>query len=929
MASISTWDLNEINANDCRWVVNNYNGSAKYLAFKLTALPNFSDPRFEYLGKEKDSRPTEVAKKQIQALRQLNSYGETWTYSLRITKDKNLTLYLIFRLVEDIGSTEKLELTGGEAHAIRNSLPSEYTFEELKFEDLSEVTDLSWANESASLFKEEQYPESAEFPEGIPRIKFYVPFQWTPTENTMKIICESLMNHKGKACIDVTLSPTRCTSEEIGWMNQNAKQLREHMNGFSIRDEDGRKVLDLEKRPVLKTPLDNLEKEMKQYETSPVFLSSINVFAESDAEFLAKALMANSVRNRGQVKTCKKDSAEFSYLTKCFEDVDNPLSICSDNWDNYNVSENEIQWRAQRFHKLVSVEEAANFFRFPIPKTSGFPGFLLDTGLGTSQTEKANRSTINVGTYLDETGMSGTPAKFDSQQFAKHGLMVGVPGSGKTTAMFNILYQFWAVPEEERIPFIVLEPAKTEYRALKTLPEFEKDMLVFTLGDEDTSPFRFNPMEVLPGIKLENHISKLQACFVGAFDLFDPLPIFLEQAIRRTYLEKGWYDDSKGGEPGLETPTLADLSRNADYIVEHSGFDPKMKSDFKASLLERLNSLRRGAKGRMLDCKHSIPMEDLMNKPVVLELDNLNGDEKSLMMMFLLSYVYEYCKAERESGSDLSHMLIVEEAHNLISSQGGDTSRANPKAQTIELFVNMLAEMRALGQGILIADQLPTAIAPQAVKQTNVKMLMRVTAKDDREEIGNTMDLNEEQMHQVVNFKTGHAYLYHEGEDRVRMIRMPNFKDNHKTQVPPNDKKLRERMDDYELNHPELYLPFPECSRVCEKCNRRLRNQVESFVETTITGKHSDVYRTVSLERFKETQTFCGVCLLAAMQESKRIIQRYGDLDDAFGHCVYVHLLNKAENQMNECQKTHKKCSCSIEKLKEYNEKFIKKAIAK
>ena len=36
----------------------------------------------------------------------------------------------------------------------------------------------------------------------------------------------------------------------------------------------------------------------------------------------------------------------------------------------------------------------------------------------------------------------------------------------------------------------------------------------------------------------------------------------------------------------------------------------------------------------MLDTKHTIPFVDLMDRPVVLELDSLNGDEKSLMMMF-------------------------------------------------------------------------------------------------------------------------------------------------------------------------------------------------------------------------------------------------------------------------------------------------------
>jgi hypothetical protein len=34
-------------------------------------------------------------------------------------------------------------------------------------------------------------------------------------------------------------------------------------------------------------------------------------------------------------------------------------------------------------------------------------------------------------------------------------------------------------------------------------------MLVFTLGDERTSPFRFNPFEVPLGIPVESHISRL------------------------------------------------------------------------------------------------------------------------------------------------------------------------------------------------------------------------------------------------------------------------------------------------------------------------------------------------------------------------------------------------------------------------------------
>ena len=408
------------------------------------------------------------------------------------------------------------------------------------------------------------------------------------------------------------------------------------------------------------------------------------------------------------------------------------------------------------------------------------------------------------------------------------------------------------------------------------------------------------------------------------------LPIFLEQAIRRTYKEKGWYEDSIGGEPGVETPTLSDLCESAEYIVENSGFDPKMKADFKASLLERLNSLRRGSKGRMLDTSSTIPMKELMEKPIVMELDSLNGDEKSLMMMFLLTYVFEYCKIQRHSGSPLKHMLLVEEAHNLIPATGsGNGNRADPKMHTIELFVNMLAEMRALGQGILIADQLPTAIAPQAVKQTNVKILMRVTAKDDREEIGNTMDLNDEQMHQVVNFKTGHAYVYHEGEDRVRMVRMINFKDDHDVEYPPSDEELRQIMKIYEEEHSELFKPFPECNQYCSICDRRVRNQAESLVLSIKDNQQKDIYRQVfekedsnGVDEYRKRIAFCSALLFLKNREQKRIIERYKNIGDSFGACVYIHMMHLLGVKETTCSHRGKKCSCSVDVWSNYIEKF-------
>ena len=98
------------------------------------------------------------------------------------------------------------------------------------------------------------------------------------------------------------------------------------------------------------------------------------------------------------------------------------------------------------------------------------------------------------------------------------GLTGGI-GSGKSTAVLNILIQLY----ENDIPFIVFEPAKTEYRLLKTLKELKDgpvnskgerlgdELRVYTLGQETISPFRFNPFEFPEeGISLEEAETSIQ-----------------------------------------------------------------------------------------------------------------------------------------------------------------------------------------------------------------------------------------------------------------------------------------------------------------------------------------------------------------------------------------------------------------------------------
>ncbi|MFK7643200.1 hypothetical protein ACI43T_12050, partial [Neisseria oralis] len=86
---------------------------------------------------------------------------------------------------------------------------------------------------------------------------------------------------------------------------------------------------------------------------------------------------------------------------------------------------------------------------------------------------------------------------------------------------------------------------------------------------------------------------------------------------------------------------------------------------------------------------------------------------------------------------------LVEEAHRLLSKPepGADGS----KKLGVEMFANLLAEVRKYGECLVIADQIPNKLVSDVLKNTNTKIIHRLFAADDRSSIGDTMSLNDEQ----------------------------------------------------------------------------------------------------------------------------------------------------------------------------------------
>jgi hypothetical protein len=348
--------------------------------------------------------------------------------------------------------------------------------------------------------------------------------------------------------------------------------------------------------------------------------------------------------------------------------------------------------------------------------------------------------------------------------FKKHVFIVGASGSGKTVASLNLLAQLWRAG----IPWLVIEPAKTEYRVLAALtdhpdPEIRKmaeSVQVYTPGNESISPMRINPFAYPEGGNRDEHIDQIFTAFKAAFPLGGPMEALLLEAIERAY-------EVRAG----ETPTMVDLMETAETVLRSKGYAGEVESNLKAAIQVRLGSLVRRSVGRIFSADRSIPdYETLLKTPTVIELEHVSPEIASLLTLMILSGIREHIRhaplerGGRRSGSPLKHVIVIEEAHNIVGHVGGPggEDQANPKYHAAAYVGRMLAEIRALGEGMILIDQLPSAVSAEVVKNTGTKYAGRLVAKDDRETIAATMLLSETQSEDLARLKVGQAFLYHE-----------------------------------------------------------------------------------------------------------------------------------------------------------------------
>lgn len=405
-----------------------------------------------------------------------------------------------------------------------------------------------------------------------------------------------------------------------------------------------------------------------------------------------------------------------------------------------------------------------------------------------AEADKEENSRIVVGNiYHMGDDEKNAKVELDVLSLASHTFITGSTGAGKSTAIYSILDKLMKCnvkDKEEQIKFLVIEPAKGEYK--NRFGAYD-NVSVYGTNNKKTPLLRINPFSFPEDVHVLEHIERLIEIFNVCWPMYAAMPAVLKDAIEKAYISAGWNLDTSENiyesEMGKSLfPSFIDVLNQVNHVMEESAYSSDSKGDYKGALCTRLNSLTNGLYGQIFS-NEELTCEELFDRNVIVDLSRTGSSEtKALIMGLLIMKLQEYRMSNSEGNNEaLKHVTVLEEAHNLLkrTSLEQSSESSNVLGKSVEMLSNSIAEMRTYGEGFIIADQSPGLLDLSAIRNTNTKIILRLPDLEDRELVGKAACLNDEQIVELSRLETFVAAIYQNNWLEPVLCRMEtNFKDS-------------------------------------------------------------------------------------------------------------------------------------------------------
>lgn len=421
----------------------------------------------------------------------------------------------------------------------------------------------------------------------------------------------------------------------------------------------------------------------------------------------------------------------------------------------YDLSETPLSVTAS---SLVSGNELAVQMGMPRSSVCGLP--VIEHAEFGKEAIRANEITNDrsfiIGKIYNMGHMMQTDVRLHLDSLTMHTFVTGSTGSGKSNTVYEILNSTYNI---FNIPFLVIEPAKGEYKSI-----FGKipGVTVYGTNPKKSEMLKINPFSFPDDIHILEHLDRLVEIFNVCWPMYAAMPAILKEAIQNAYVVVGWNIRTSENPKGKIYPNFKDVLDQIEKVINSSSYSSDSKGDYSGALLTRVNSLTTGLNS-LIFCEDELSDEALFDKCSIVDLSRVGSTEtKALMMGLLIMKLNEYRMVSGKRNSPLTHLTVLEEAHNLLrrTSTEQTAEGSNLLGKSVEMLANSIAELRTYGEGFIIADQSPNLMDMSVIRNTNTKIILRLPDKSDRELVGYAASLNDEQIGEIAKLEKGVAAIY-------------------------------------------------------------------------------------------------------------------------------------------------------------------------
>lgn len=404
--------------------------------------------------------------------------------------------------------------------------------------------------------------------------------------------------------------------------------------------------------------------------------------------------------------------------------------------------------------------------------------------------ESVDDMAISLGKVKDFGVVSTQVYSTPLDSLTRHALITGGTGSGKSTTVLRILNTVM----EQKLPFLVIEPVKDEYvRWAIEQNRRGARINIYMPGIRQIEGVPLNQLKLNPfepaavegaTIDMLTHLERLTDVLNASLPTADVLPVLIEEALYQLMMEQPYSKDFLRGEMPQRAayPLIGDLMGVARRQLNARGYDAKTANALAAALETRFKHLVRGKRGELLNVEKSTSWDKIFTEPTVINISKLGMEsDRAMIMSILMLGLYAYQSSRYETDAKfrdaqrernrLTHLTVLEEAHSILMKPPvGLAGSGNAQQVLAGLVTDILSQIRAYGAGVVIVDQSPTRLIPDAIKNTDFKVVHKLKALDDCDAMASALALRRDQAAILPMLEKGDAIVLGDKDDAASWV---------------------------------------------------------------------------------------------------------------------------------------------------------------